>query len=91
MPVDPDGIDLERVLVENNQVRELACFQRALGRLFATLVSGIEVMAFNASNGVVRWSGPITSPPRDTRLTADQTMNIRSSGATSARAPTATM
>ena len=39
-------------------------------------------MAFSASSGVTRWSGPITAPARETRLTADHSMNIWSSGAT---------
>ena len=42
------------------------------------------VMVFSPSSGVTRWPGPISAPPREMRFTADHSMNIWSSGATTA-------
>ncbi len=42
------------------------------------------VMAFRPSSGVTRWSGPISAPALEMRFTADHSMNIWSSGATTA-------
>ena len=43
-----------------------------------------SVMALRPSSAVMRWSGPMGTPSREIRLTADHSINIWSSGATTA-------
>ena len=73
----------ERVLVEDDEVGELADFDRALARLLAILPGGIDRERLAArSSTSTRSSGPMTTPVFDFRVTADQIISIGSTGVT---------